>query len=265
MPLTVPCTQRRARLHGRDRGRGPEPEVVVPVPVHRDVEAVERARDEQRRGLGRRDPERVDDDDLGGPASTAAAYARSKNSRSARERVDAEERDVDPVARSRTRRPSGSARASSRARRRAPRACRRRSGSRSPRRGRRARRARRRRPGRRARSPRPRRGARRAAISSTARKSSSETRGKPASIRSMPGRVERLGDLELLLGRQDDADRLLAVAQRRVVQADRRRAAAGRAPAVDRRRSRSSSGRSCCHPPARCRRGTGRASPARRR
>jgi hypothetical protein len=33
--------------------------------------------------------------------------------------------------------------------------------------------------------------------------------------------VERAGDLELVLGREDDADRLLAVAQRRVVEADR--------------------------------------------
>ena len=52
-------------MHGGDRRGGAEPEVVVAVPVDGDVEAVERPRDEERRGLGRGDPERVDDDDLG--------------------------------------------------------------------------------------------------------------------------------------------------------------------------------------------------------
>ena len=56
-------------------------------------------------------------------------------------------------------------------------------------------------------------------------------RGEPGLDPVDPRRVERLRDLELLLRREDDADRLLAVAQRRVVEADRRRAAAGRAPA----------------------------------
>ena len=46
-----------------------------------------------------------------------------------------------------------------------------------------------------------------------------------------PGRVERARELELLLRPEDDADRLLAVAERRVVQADGARGAAGRAPA----------------------------------
>ena len=73
-------------------------------------------------------------------------------------------------------------------------------------------------------------------------------------------RVERLGDLELLLGREDDADRLLAVAQRRVVEADRDvRLRVERLP-VD------VAGpdllRSITRPPSRCRRGTRRASPA---
>ena len=48
-----------------------------------------------------------------------------------------------------------------------------------------------------------------------------------------PEPVEQPRDLELLLGREDDADGLLAVAQRRVVQAD---LAADREPVVERAR-----------------------------
>ena len=60
-----------------------------------------------------------------------------------------------------------------------------------------------------------------ATTSSTARQSSAETRGKPASIRSMPAASRAPRDLELVLGREHDADRLLPVAERRVVEADR--------------------------------------------
>ena len=57
-------------------------------------------------------------------------------------------------------------------------------------------------------------------ISRTASASSAETRGNPASIRSTPTLVEQPRDLELLLRVEHDADGLLAVAQRRVVEAD---------------------------------------------
>ena len=69
-PLAHPVDRslhpRRARLHGGDRGGGPEPEVVVPVPVHGDLaaEPVDGLPDEVRGRLGRRDADRVDDDDL---------------------------------------------------------------------------------------------------------------------------------------------------------------------------------------------------------
>ena len=57
---------RRSGLDGRHRGGGRETEIVVAVPVDRDVVAEQLGRlpDEERGGLGCRDPERVDDDDL---------------------------------------------------------------------------------------------------------------------------------------------------------------------------------------------------------
>jgi len=65
MPFTVPCTQ-VAPAWAADGGGGREPEVVVPVPVdgYLVVEPLDYLVDEERRGLGRCDPERVDDDDL---------------------------------------------------------------------------------------------------------------------------------------------------------------------------------------------------------
>ena len=80
------------------------------------------------------------------------------------------------------------------------------------------------------------------AISSTACQSSSETRGKPASIRSIAELVEEPRDLELLVRVEHDADRLLAVAQRRVVETDAARRSRTRRSAI-----RSRSGRSTRH------------------
>ena len=94
------------------------------------------------------------------------------------------------------------------------------------------------------------------AISSTARQSSSETRGNPASIRSIPSPSIAAGELELLLGVEDDADGLLAVAERRVVEADRaadrvrvvQRARPDQLP-VSRQRRRPGTGRASRRPP----------------
>ena len=69
-PLAHPVDRalhpRRARLHGRDRSGRAEPEVVVPVPVDGNLpaEPVDGLPDEVRGRLRRRDPDRVDDDDL---------------------------------------------------------------------------------------------------------------------------------------------------------------------------------------------------------
>ena len=89
----------RAGLHRCDRRRRGEPEVVVAVPVHRNLDPRRDPVDEIGGGLGRRDPERVDDDGLlrtgvdrglVGLAVEADVGARS---------VHAEERDPDPLAR----------------------------------------------------------------------------------------------------------------------------------------------------------------------
>ena len=223
MPFTVPVHPRRARLHGGDRGRGGEPEVVVAVPVDRDVvvEPLGDLADEERRRLGRRDaracrrrrprprPPR--------PRSrTRRAGTRGRPASSRRRRTRRGSRPP-----RRTRRPSGSARASSRARRRARRASRPRSGSRSPRRV----------------TP----SSTRASTSArTAREKPQISASSPASRISAIARAVVLGDARearprcgrrpprssaraissLSSGREHDADRLLAVAQRRVVEAD---------------------------------------------
>ena len=59
-------------------------------------------------------------------------------------------------------------------------------------------------------------------ISWTARQSSSETRGNPASIRSIPSSSRPRAISSFCSGVEHDADGLLAVAQRRVVEADAR-------------------------------------------
>ena len=178
----------RAGLDGGDRRRGAEAEVVVAVPVDRDLaaEPVDRLADEVRRRLGRRDPDRVDDDDLLRARLDRGLVGAAVEVEVGPRRVDAEERDLDPGAGGERDRARGSARASSRARRRAPPASRPRSGSRSPTRGTPSSTSAstsactaREKPQTSARSP-------AAAISSTARQSSAETRGKPASIRSIP-------------------------------------------------------------------------------
>ena len=57
-------------------------------------------------------------------------------------------------------------------------------------------------------------------MSEIARASSSDTRGKPASMRSTPAAESAVAISSFLLWREHDSDRLLAVAQRRVVEAD---------------------------------------------
>ena len=221
-PVDRPLHPGRAGLDGRDRRRRAEPEVVVAVPVHGDLaaEPVDGLADEVRGRLRRRDPDRVDDDDLLGAGLDRRLVGAPVEVELGPRGVDAEERDLDARRRSRTRPRCGSARASSRARPRAPAsfaseiglsitdagtpsstsastsAC-----------------TAREKPQTSARSP--------AALIELDRapvlgRDAREARLDPVD----PGGVERDGDLELLLRRQDDADRLLAVAQRRVVEAD---------------------------------------------
>ena len=76
-PVDRPLDVGRAGAHGRDRARGRDAEVVVAVEVNRDARAdeLDRRADELGDGLGRGDAERVDDDDL------LRARPRSRSSR----------------------------------------------------------------------------------------------------------------------------------------------------------------------------------------
>ena len=76
----------RPRLHRRDRRRRGEPEVVVPVPVDRDlvVEPLGDVAHEERRRLRGRDPERVHDDDLGRAGLDRGLVRARRKPRSAR-------------------------------------------------------------------------------------------------------------------------------------------------------------------------------------
>ena len=86
-----------ACLDRRDGAGGREAEVVVPVVVERHVRphGVTNVLDEVRDGLGSRDAERVDHDDLG----CAGSYRRAVHVRDERQvgtgPVDSEERDLD--------------------------------------------------------------------------------------------------------------------------------------------------------------------------
>ena len=103
-PLAHPVDRalhpRRTRLHGGDRGCGAEAEVVVPVPVHGNVaaEPVHRLPHEVGGGLRRRDPDRVDDDDLARARLDRRLVRAAVELEVGARRVDAEERDLDPGA-----------------------------------------------------------------------------------------------------------------------------------------------------------------------
>ena len=211
----------RARADGGDRGRGREPEVVVAVEVHRHVGAdpADRPADELRDRLGRGDAERVDDDDLARARLDRGRVDALVEVRLGAGRVDAEERGVDAVLGGEAHR------------------------RRDPLEHRRAIDADRvelevgdRRLDHRAATP----------SSTSASRSAGTAREKPQTSARKPGGgdqldrlpvvvrdareagldpvdpelVEQPGDLELLLRVEHDADRLLAVAQRRVVEAD---------------------------------------------
>ena len=222
IPLIVPWTQRRARRgrrrrrsrsRGRSRcGRGSGP--------GRPADPADGPADELGDRLGRGDPERVDDDDLLRAGLDRRRVDLLVEVEVGARRVDAEERGVDPVLGGEAHRVGdplehllagdadrvelevGDRRLDHRGARR------------------RARRAPRGRPGPRARSPRSRRAGRRRR--SARRRASRRPRragSPPRSGRSRARRAPR--DLELLLGVEHDADRLLAVAERRVVEADR--------------------------------------------
>ena len=111
-PLAHPVDRalhpRRARLDGRDRGCRAEPEVVMAVPVDGNLaaEPVDRLADEVRGRLRRRDPDRVDDDDLRRARLDGRLVGTAVELEVGAGRVDAEEGDRDPCCRRRTRPPS---------------------------------------------------------------------------------------------------------------------------------------------------------------
>src|SRR6187431_494694 len=98
-PVHRPLDPGRAGLHRCDRGRRGEPEVVMPVPVDRDlvVEALGDVADQERRRLRGGDAERVHDDHLGGTCVDRRLVGSAQEPEVGPRRVDAEERDPDPV------------------------------------------------------------------------------------------------------------------------------------------------------------------------
>ena len=92
---------RRAGAHGGDGRCGGEPEVVVPVEVHRHArpDPLDRFADEIRNRLRRRDAQRVDDDDLLGARLDGRHVDALVEVRLGTRRVDTEERRVDVVLR----------------------------------------------------------------------------------------------------------------------------------------------------------------------
>ena len=98
-PVDRPLHPRRAGLDGSDRRSRGEPEVVVAVPVHRHVrpDPIDGARDEHRRGLGGRDPERVDDHELLRPCLRSGSVRLVEEREVGAGGVDPEERDADAV------------------------------------------------------------------------------------------------------------------------------------------------------------------------
>ena len=100
MPLIVPCTQRRARAHGgdrgaRSRGRSRCGRGSGPARPARATRACGRRGRRPPRAWRSRSCRRRPTSFA--PASTALLYTCSKKPRSARVAVDAEEGDVDPV------------------------------------------------------------------------------------------------------------------------------------------------------------------------
>src|SRR5581483_9495442 len=89
----------RARADGGDGGGGGEPEVVVAVEVNRNLRAdpLDRPADEVGHRLGRRDAERVDDDDLARAGLDRRLVHPLVEVGLRTRRVDAEERGVDVV------------------------------------------------------------------------------------------------------------------------------------------------------------------------
>ena len=98
-PVDRPVDPRCPRLHRRDRRRGREAEVVVPVPVDGNVAAdpVPDLADEKRRRLGRRDPQRVDDDDFGRARLHRRLVSLPQEADLGAARVHAEVRDADAL------------------------------------------------------------------------------------------------------------------------------------------------------------------------
>ena len=88
----------RAGAHGSDRGGRCEPEVVVAVEVHgQPVDVLQRRADEIGHRLRRGDPERVDDGDLLRAGLDGGLVHLPIEVRLGARRVDAEERCADPV------------------------------------------------------------------------------------------------------------------------------------------------------------------------
>ena len=90
-----------ARAHGRDRGGGGDAEVVVSVEVHGHVrsDCLDGPPHQLGDGLRRRDAECVDDDDLAGACLDGARVHALVEVRRGARRVDTEERRPDPVLR----------------------------------------------------------------------------------------------------------------------------------------------------------------------
>ena len=186
-PVDRAVDPRRARPHGGDRGGGGEPEVVVAVEVDgHPVDVLQGRADEVRDGLGRGDPERVDDGDLLRTRLDRGLVDLAVEVGLGAGRVDAEEGGADAVLVGEAHRARDALEHRRRGRRRSPRASGRRSATRSPRPRRRARPGARGPPGTAREKPQTSAFSPAPAISSTARRSSSDTRGKPASIRRIP-------------------------------------------------------------------------------
>ena len=92
-----PVHVRSAGAHRGDRRRRGDAEVVVAVEVHRHVDELGRVTDELRDGLGRRDPERVHDDDFLRPRLDGRGIDLVVELALGPGRVDSEERGVDAV------------------------------------------------------------------------------------------------------------------------------------------------------------------------
>ena len=87
----------RSRPNGRDSARGRDAEIVVAVEVHRHVDEIDRDADQLLDRLGRRDPERVDDDDFLRPGLDRSGVDTLVEVALGPRRVDAEERRMNAV------------------------------------------------------------------------------------------------------------------------------------------------------------------------